>query len=458
MSLPRDARTVLGGVLALLVLLLVVVSATSGEARLRRFLRRLPAGTEAVLLLGRETERTDRLLWRLVAGAEPPAASGIAAILLVSVPGSATPRTVVLTAGGGAERAGQTSVSLAGLRAWGDEQTIAVLAAGTTRERVPPAAREHLVRVGDATTRLLLTPAGVTRIFTRTGLPPPVEPRTLALAVTGTESALAFEGVLTGDWGDLDRDATPLLSRVEESVAFALDGLPLRTFLPRSLPPILAALEADTGAAAELQVLRLALADQPVALLLRVTSGGLPEVVFAAAVPASERAAVEDAVRTLLARRLALAAVQTERLRVDGRVIRHRRPAPADRPASAGTGTPQAFERDGWRILRAAQGAGAFDLVAALRPGVLLLGASEDAVLRLGMSVTGRPPPADVTATLSGSGLKRLPLVAAGLRGAPAALRPWFETVEQVTLTVDAEADVLRFEGSAQFVPAVPSL
>lgn len=451
-----DARTVVFGILAVLILLTIVVQRTNPDVRLFRFLNILPLSVTAVVI---EPERP--VPARALAGTFfgipnvtlPHGLRPVATLLVESGSGE---RAVALLERSAANRAGILGPSVAGFIAVGDDAALARLRSEDMRTpSLSPAALRFLRQSQSAGVRVLARTSFVARRIPR-GVLQSVPPGVLALSLEASEQRLGISGILPGDFSAFDRGASVLLGRPLADAVLVLDGVPASQLLPADLPPVLEGLKEGSGVRAEIDRLARALGESHgVVAVSRGPAGGM-EVVVGFDVRGRPREEVKQAAEALLQRRLELVGAVVERVRVGDQVIRHRRPRATGEKPKTGDVSLIESSRDGRDIVRAPMGAGIADLVVVLDDASLMFGTSEAAVVSVASGVGRERPTRNLQFFADGLHLRQLPVVALALRGLPEHLRPWLEALGTVRLELDASPRALNFEGSAEFSPGVP--
>lgn len=453
---PDDARTVVFGVLSVLVLVTAVTRWTSPEARLFRFLKTVPAFVLAVVIEPEHPETVRSLVGQFLGIPDAAIRSGArpAATLLVDR-GSGEHAVVLFEQDSLANKRGS---SVMGFAAVGDDAAVALLRSWEGRSPTVPASVLRFLRqpVNNGVRVLVRLPLLARR------LPPDVlqgvPDSLLALTLEAAGRRVVIRGLLPGDVAEGAPAAGVLLQRPPPDSLVLLDGIPASQLLPESLPPLLQALKAESGVTHELDALARALGESPGVISVRRGPAGTTEIVVGFDTKGRPPEAVKAAARALLQRRLELVGAVTERVRVGDRVIRHRRPRSPDvaRPRSEPALSLGETLRDGWSMLRAPLGAGAADLVAAVNDTSAIFGTSEEAVLAVAHGFGGEEQVHNLRFFADAEHLREVPVVVLALRGLPERLRVWLEALETVHGEFDAGAAALRFEGSAEFSPNIP--
>lgn len=447
-----DARTIIAGVLGLLLASLALFQQTTPEAELFRLLRDLPPEVR-VVLIEPSAAQPSRLsntpspnglvvsLLKIPPARIPAEVPRLATLVIEDAKGSE--ESVTLVEQSVVQRFGLHGVEVGGLVALGNGSPLLAVRLQEKRSAVSPTLLRELRAAPGV--RVLVRTVWVMRRFP--ALPQPSEQELMALWVQGDSRHLRAEGMLPKEIRSLGISGYRLLSTQPEDALLVLDGVSLSTLFPPELPPLLEAIRAETGVGPEIRALMEMLRDTPVVLIVQAQSEDFPRITAGLALTTENRQRVEAAVRTLLTRRLAIAQATVETVRADGRTIRHARPSPNRSELEETHDGP-------WRILRAPQAAGAHDLVAGFRDDVVILGTSPEAVREAGAVL--RPMDArDSTARffLDGALLRRVPTVAFALRGLSSELRAWTEALERVTIEVSGESRNLRFVAEIEWSP-----
>lgn len=445
----RDARAVVGGVLAVLVVGILATRSTDVDPLLTRVLPTLPAEVVAVIL---ETDRASVLrpvlqqLLRLPHPTLPLTPSPIATLLLDTEHGVVP---LALFDRGKAQHAGLQGSVYGGFVAIGDNSLVARLRSESPQStsRLPVEAVQFLTRASPASLRVLVRLPFLAEQFPLLGIPSAPE-AVLAVAAEAQHGRLALSGVIAGP-RNLHRTPASLIAVPVPGSLLVIDGVPASELLPPELPPVLAALAQEAGITTELADIARILNDRPVTLVLQGRAGSVPDIVVAIRRTKTGDAELAGALRALLFRRGALATFRTEALRINGRSIRHQRPG-LD-PAGAVRETV-----DGpWRMLEAPRAAGTKDLVRAERDDLFVVGTSKAAVLAVGDAI----PPAGqglrgraiIHLAADGTLLRREPLVSHVLQNVPPAFRTWAETLRTLRLDVFDSRRSLRFFLTSEF-------
>lgn len=443
LHMVRDARAVVGGVLLALIVGILLTRTARVDPLLARVLRTLPPEVVAVIL---EPDHPSVLrpvlqqLLHLPESALPSAPSPVVTLFLNTEHGV---MPLVLFDRGKAQRAGLQGSAYGGFLVMGDTSVVALL----HRER--PESTSHLLVEGtqflrtapQASLRFLVRLRWLTEQFPALGIPSVPNEAVLALAAEAQNGRLTLSGIIAGQKRVFRTPAGLLTAPVPGSL-LVLDGAAAADLLPRELPPVLAALAQEAGITAELADISRILRDRPMALVLLGRAESVPDFVVATRRHSGDTE-LAGALRALLVRRSALTTARTEVLRINGRRIRHQR---------SETDSAQAVQETfpgPWRIVEAPRAAGTKDLVSAERNDLFLVGTSKAAVLAVGTMIPeaaqnlhGR---AIVHVAVDGRLLRREPLVSHVLRGVPAAVRVWAETLDTLRLDVFDNRRSLQF-------------
>lgn len=454
-----DARTIIAAVLSALFIVLLVLWYISPEAELTRLLRHLPPEVRVVILESSDAKTDndqhsvshprDLLLTLLeIPAAEFPAEIPSRATLIVES-AAETYAPIVLFDQSVARRAGLTGVDLGSLIAVGKDS--ALLTERRSNPLVLPFSSLRMVQSASGL-RLLIHPAWIARKFPL--LAPPKELNTfVALTVHGDAQRTHVDGFIPGTVGMSHAGGRLLLQR-PESAFLTLDGVPLSALFPPELPPLLEALRAEAGIGSEFRTLTDLLGDAAALFVVQAQPDGALAMIGGVTVDAETQPAVEDAVRKLLARRVAIAHAVVETVRNNSRTIRHVRPQQHDESSASPDGIEE-FSRDGWKIFKAPNAAGRGDLIAAFRGQFILLGNSLDPLLSVGTALRSDDV-RDSTQRLFIDGAigRRVPLVQFAFRGAAPVLRPWTEALGQLTAEATPHAQGLRFSADIEWALA----
>ncbi|MDP3685731.1 MAG: hypothetical protein Q8R32_02775 [bacterium] len=440
-----DARTIIVGVLGLLLVTFAVFQQTDPEAAVFRLLRDLPPEVQMVLLAS-PTAQPSRLFSRDSSSAKelvlsllnlppvriPPELPTLATLVIEDPAGNE--QSVVLVEQSVVHRFGLRGVEVGGLVALGEGSHLLAARSREMRTVSPTLLRELRTAPG---VRVLVHPGWFLRRFP--ALPQPNGQELMALWVQGDSRHLRTEGMFPRGRETFISNGKRFLATRPDNALLVLDGIPASALFPSELPPLLEALRAETGVGPEVRALTEVLRDTPVFLVIQAQPEGLPTITAGMAPAEEHRERVEAAVRALLVRRLAIAQAAIETVRANGRTIRHARP-------SSQPGELEETHDGPWRILRAPKAAGAHDLVAGFRDGVVLLGTSAGSLREIGAALRSADARDSTTQFfLDGALLRRDPAVAFALRGLSPELRSWANLLERLVIEVSSESRNFRF-------------
>lgn len=445
--LLSDARTVIGGVCATLLLALVVTRWTGPEAHLSAFLRALPSDVSAVVIDAERSSAARALLDALLR--LPPAVlpAGVPPVAALVLAGERGEQSAALVTPDVAARAGLVGVPRGALLLVGGNGALPEVASEEGRPALPPEVLQFFRRSPGSRVRALLRTSWLATRVPALALPAGA-PEFLAVSAEASSRQLRFSAVMPSAGVSPSARSRTLLAGSLPGELLVLDGLSAAELLPAKLPPILDALRAESGAGAELQALGERLGDRPVAVVVRAAATEFPDVVVATVAEAGRGGWIESAARALLERRLALSSAVTEQLRSGQKVIRHLRPALA-----AAGGLREAVV-DGWRLLEAPRAAGPKDLLVARDGDRVLIGTSRTAVLDVGrvLRLPGSRVGAPLLAiALDGELLRRESLAVRVLEGVPSDLDPWVRALGMLHVTATGGRGVVEITGTAEF-------
>lgn len=443
LPVPTDARTVVGGVVSLLVLLVIVTRWTGPEARLQRALQRLPPAVEAVIV-DRGPGSLGPVLTTVLALPPRPVPDRLPVALdLVLVVGGREQRVALLEPSV-ARAAGLSGPLVRGLTAIGPAEAVRVLqsAAASPTAGISAALRRLTTSEGAPALRFSLRRSFLARRLGSTLVPE----GGLAAAVESADQRVVAQGVIDGSGPPRGLSGGTVLEQAIPGALVVLDGLPLTDLLPRELPSILEAVKTETGVADAIDAARNAAGDAPFVLVVLPADAGRADLVLGVTVPAGRAPAVVTALRAVLAGRLQRVGAVAERVRANGRVILHRRSGTSSGGGRDGSATALIeFDREGWHVLRAPQAAGSADLVVASRGDAVLIGSAETAVLQVATAVRGAPQPRMAKVEINLADARTLPVFSLLQRGAAPAVREWLAAVDRASLAMDGSRGEVRF-------------